>query len=600
MKKTATIFSFLFLAIFTQAQYSFKTMVPQQPVVAGESFQVQYVIEDGDKTMNVKPPLFTNFRFVAGPNVYRGTVATVNGGVPLQNVVYTLEATRPGRFMIPGASITVNGKTIRSNDVMIEVISKEEAFKKLNKENGVNPSDYFLRPGENPYEKIRRNLFVKLVVNKKTCFVGEPVLATFKLYSRLESKSDIIKNPGFYGFTVYDMLNLADKQVATEKINGKAFDVHTIRKVQLYPLQAGVFTVDAMQVSNKVEFSRSAVNKKTEQEIVEGVLGKNENVNATVGTDVFETEISTEPVAINVKPVPEKNRPAAFDGATGHFSVAAGVIKSKLSKNEEGVFEITISGKGNFIQISAPAVQWPAGIESFEPSVKDNLDKTATPLSGSRIFRYPFVCTVPGTYLLPSVSIPFFDTDSNTYKTVSTKAVTVAVGNEDKKSLIAEEHKVSIAEKSEKAARMAGIIVVSLVLLVLIYWIFRKKEPETLLIKHEELSGVSVETLLQPADAVVSSGGSGFYSTLHGIIWKFAAEQFGLSGSEMSKQALIAKMQAANINSDITQSLFRVLELCEAGMFTSAELAADKYIVLQEAKEVLDKMSSSLTPGNLL
>ena len=109
------------------------------------------------------------------------------------------------------------------------------------------------------------------------------------MYSRLESKSDIVKNPGFYGFTVHDMVNLADKQVSTEKVNGKFFDVHTIRKVQLYPLQAGVFTIDAMEVKNKVEFSRSIVNKKTEQEIIEGILGNDEADEKKEDADEFES-----------------------------------------------------------------------------------------------------------------------------------------------------------------------------------------------------------------------------------------------------------------------------------------------------------------------
>ena len=52
---------------------------------------------------------------------------------------------------------------------------------------------------------------MKVLVDKRVCFVGEPVTAIFKLYSRLESKSDIVKNPGFYGFTVQDMINLDDK-----------------------------------------------------------------------------------------------------------------------------------------------------------------------------------------------------------------------------------------------------------------------------------------------------------------------------------------------------------------------------------------------------
>jgi len=594
MRKIAAIFTFLVLITAGHAQVIFKTIVPQQPVVAGESFQVQYIIEDGDRTISVKPPVFSNFRFVAGPNIYMGSVSTMNGVKPLHNTVYTLEAVRLGRFMIPGAAITVDGKTIRSNNAIIEVISKEEAVKKFNRDNGLTNSDYFLRPGENAYEKIRQNLFVKVLVDRKSCYVGEPVLATFKLYSRLESKSDIIKNPGFYGFTVYDMVSLTDKQVTTENVNGKTFDVHTIRKVQLYPLQAGMFTIDAMQVKNKVEFSRSAVNKKTEQEIVEGILSTGDDEKPAAGTDVFETDISTEPVTINVRPLPEKNKPVVFSGAAGHFSITAAVANDELSKNEQGFLEITISGKGNFIQIDAPEVIWPSGVEGFEPVVKDVLDKTNTPLTGSRTFRYPFVCASPGNCQLPQVSFSFFDTDSNNYKTISTKTVNVLVSNESKKELLTEEPKTSIAEKSEKAARTAGIVVVLLVLLILFYWVFRKKEQEKFLPVQQKPVLPSVESLLQPAYTEVMEEGNQFYSTLHQITWKFAGEQFGLSGSEVNKQTLAAKMNEAGVDANLSANLFRVLEECETGMFTNASLLHDKQSMLAETKEVLEHIRTVL------
>jgi hypothetical protein len=76
MKLTFTILSFLLLVVLVQAQVHFKTIVPPQPVMSGESFQVQYIIEDGDKTMNVKPPVFNNFRFVTGPTIYKRSETT--------------------------------------------------------------------------------------------------------------------------------------------------------------------------------------------------------------------------------------------------------------------------------------------------------------------------------------------------------------------------------------------------------------------------------------------------------------------------------------------------------------------------------------------
>ncbi len=586
MKRITVIFSLFLLVFATQAQTGFKTIVPQQPIVAGESFQVQYIVEDGDKTTQVKPPVFSNFRFVTGPNIYMGSVVTAGGAKPVRNAVYTLEAVRPGRFIIPGASITINGKTIRSNDALVEVISLNEAVKRFNAENGIGSSDYFLHPGEDPYQKIRQNLFIKMLVDKKSCYVGEPVLATFKLYSRLESKSDIVKNPGFYGFTVYDMVNLADKQVATENVNGKAFDVHTIRKVQLYPLQAGQFTIDPMLVKNKVEFSRSVVNKKTEQEIVEGVLVDKEEETPAEGTAVFETEFSTEPVMIRVKPVPEKNKPAVFNGAIGDYTISSRVVNPSLKKNEEGFFEIIISGEGNFTQLTAPVVQWPAGVEGFEPVVKDTFDRTQMPLAGTRVFRYPFVCALAGNWQLPPVSFSFFDIDSNNYKTISTKIVEVVSSNEERAKIVMGEKKISIAEKSERAARTAGIIVALLVVVIVLYWVFKKKEPEKIIVA-EPLPGPTVDDLLEPAYTAASEEGSRFYRVLHGIIWDFAAARFALSGSGMSKQSLAVKMSEAGIGTDMSRQLFEVLDQCEAGMFTTANLEHDKQDLFSFVKQLL-------------
>jgi hypothetical protein len=144
------------------------------------------------------------------------------------------------------------------------------------------------------------------------------VVATFKLYSRLESKSDIVKNPGYYGFAAYDMVNLADNEVRTELINGQSFDVHTVRQVQLYPFQAGTYTIDPMEVKNKGEFSRSAVNKKTEQEIIEGRTGPEGKAKAA-NSEEYEMDLSTPPVTIHVKPLAEKNKPPGFNGAVGDF-----------------------------------------------------------------------------------------------------------------------------------------------------------------------------------------------------------------------------------------------------------------------------------------
>lgn len=563
------------------------TVVPQQPVVEGESFQLQYVLTGGERNALIEPPVFSGVRVIAGPNVYQGN----EGLLPVTNFVYTLVAPAPGNLELPGTEVVSGGNTFRSKAVRIVVISRKDAAALLNKKGEPAYSDYTLRPGEDPYQKIRENLFVKVQVDKRRCRVGEPVQAVFKLYSRLESTSDIVKNPGFYGFTVYDMAGLADKISGIEKVNGRLFDVHTIRKVQLYPLQPGRFVVDPMEILNRVEFSRSAVNRKTEQQIAEGMMGIGGEDNKTAGTEIFETSMQSEAVEVIVNPLPEKNRPADFNGAVGQFTIRADTPHTKLARNEQGWLEISLSGKGNFTQISAPLLQWPAGVEGFEPEFSDELDKNQVPLQGRRLFRFPFVCAAPGTYVLPAVQFSYFDTDSNRYKTIHTKPLTIISGTENKKqeSLVSGK-KGSLEASNERAARTGGIIAVILVIGVLAYWIFGTREKKDRMPAEPVMPVIpSVSDVLDPLKDLSAADPRIFYGTLQSAIWEIVAARFRLSGSEMNKTALAAAVTSGTGDVEIGNRLVALLETCEAGAYTGVRLDTVQEQLLQEAESVLEQ-----------
>jgi LPXTG-motif cell wall-anchored protein len=594
MKKTVVILLCLLFAVLVKSQKPFTTIIPQAPVVVGEAFQVQYVVENGAKASNFTAPVFQGFRIVSGPNVYSG--AAIDGNIVQQskNFVFTLVALNPGRLVIPGAVINIDGRQVRSNNSFIEVLSKETAARIFDKETASN-SDYFLRPGENVQDKIRQNLFLKIMVDKRNCFVGEPVLAIFKLYSRLESKSDIVKNPGFYGFTVHDMVNLADKQVATETLNGKPFDVHTIRKVQLYPLQAGVFTIDGMEVTNKVEFSRSIVNKKTEQEIVEGILTNDEPDEKEENKEEFESNMSTAPVTINVKPLPTKNKPALFDGATGFFTISAKAVKNKLLKDEGDVLEIAVKGKGNFVQLNAPVIQWPKGIEGFEPLVKDSLDKTTTPLTGSRIYRYAFVAASAGEYTIPAINFSFFNPDSGVYKTITTTALQVSIDNKKFSTNDSNDKELKKTDRQNNYWFIGGGIVL---LFSSLFWFIRKRrmnaEQVIMLQSERKADSLSVKEVLVPTSLLIMADDKTFYAALRQSIWNYFEFHFNFSGSGMSKENIVAKLNENKVNEELITEMKNILQQCEAGLFTNANLAADKTILLDKAKDVLEKLDESL------
>ncbi len=572
---------------FVQGQ-TIQTIVTQGPVVAGEAFQVQYVIEGLDKEDEFFAPDFSEFRFISGPNIYSGTAFEAGGAKKLKNIVFTLVAIKPGKFIIPGASAKVKNKLIKSENVWLQVIGKAEALKHGKLINTESNSDYFLGPDEEPYVKMQQNLFMKVLVDKRVCFVGEPVTATFKLYSRLESKSDIVKNPGFYGFTVQDMISLDDRLTAVENINGRNFDVHIVRKVQLYPLQPGIFSIDAMEVQNRVEFSKSAVSKKTEQEIVEGVF-PGEDVGGKANTIVFENNMNTKPVAITVKPTPQKNKPEEYNGATGNFTINATVEKKELAKNEEGDLIITIDGKGNFTQLAAPVIQWPDAVEGFNPIVMDSLNHHQSPLSGKRVFYYRFVSAKPGTYRLPAVSFSFFKPDSNNYRTITTQPINVVISITEKLNtgIVTEDKKVGSNKGIPKIALAAAVLL--LMLTIVFYWIKKTPKPA----KSQPVAGnarifTPVGKILEPATIFSEADDSTFYTVLRNCIWNFFAEHFGLTGSNVNKNSVVEIMKQKGVSHKDQERILEILKRCEIGAFTNADDTVDKKALLKETKELFE------------
>lgn len=156
----------------------------------GEAFRVQYIIEDESKSGQFINPEFKSLQLITGPAIYKSESSSRPGFKQSKNYVFTLLAAYPGKYPIPGALIYVDGKKLKWSDSFVEVKLKNSNT------SGPNGESTFLiipSPRRKCYRKIRKNIFIKVFVDKKDCYTGEPVLAIFKLYSRLESQSDIVK-----------------------------------------------------------------------------------------------------------------------------------------------------------------------------------------------------------------------------------------------------------------------------------------------------------------------------------------------------------------------------------------------------------------------
>jgi hypothetical protein len=285
-------------------------------------------------------------------------------------------------------------------------------------------SELVMRKGETLADKVRDNIFVKLDIDKKTCYEGEPVVAVYKLYTRLRSESKITHRPSFNGFSVYDMVNPESEEPVRERFQGRDYNVYLLRKVQLYPLQSGRIVLDAAEVENTITFVNG-------EDLQSGLVLPRILKNLAEGTadEALIREkvvLSNTPGYVDVKPLPVE-RDALFNGAVGNFEVRTFISNPRVHKNDLVNLVVKVSGRGNFPMLAAPAVHWPDSTEAYETTVQEFFSKFTSPISGAKVFNMPFTVQKEGELMIPSVDLHYFNPATGKYAVASSEPLKLFV-----------------------------------------------------------------------------------------------------------------------------------------------------------------------------
>src|ERR1700753_3421178 len=137
----------------------------KNPVGTGDVFEVTYTINASGE--NFTPPAFKELQVVGGPNESQN-MAIVNGSTTVSiSIGYDLMAAREGEYLIPPASITVNGKKLTSNSVVIRV-EKARACPQA----GAPPRQNVGGPTAADTRDIGKSVFIKAIVDKANVYQG--------------------------------------------------------------------------------------------------------------------------------------------------------------------------------------------------------------------------------------------------------------------------------------------------------------------------------------------------------------------------------------------------------------------------------------------
>jgi hypothetical protein len=383
------------VSVNIQSQISFDAKVSKKRLGLNERLRVDFVMnENGD---DFTPPPFTNFQIVSGPqqSVSRSWVNGVRSFS--KTYTYFLTPKRKGKVTLGQAVIVIKGEVYKTLPIPLEVTSAVE------KPNDPNNIDYITD----------QNIRLVAEISNTQPYLNEGITVLYKLYFRNPiSISDVqeLESPSYGDFWSH-LIKIGQVRVNTRgEHKGEPFNEVVWRKVVLYPQKTGKLDIEPLSLNLSLSVPSDRRDLFGRRILTQG-----------------QKTISAGRRVINVKSLPEKNKPTDYTGAVGSFDFDVIIDKNALKASESFQAKIKVKGKGNLKLFNLPSINVPNTLEVYEPEHSENVKISLSGMEGTIEDTYTIVPKYQGKYPIPPVQFSYFDPKTSNYKTLRSQDLLVDV-----------------------------------------------------------------------------------------------------------------------------------------------------------------------------
>ena len=571
MKKILFLIMISFNISFSQ---KIEVSVNKNPVLVGESFAISFSFDE--KANNIDFNLSNNefVQFLSGPNKSSSSSITIVNGkresVLNTTFTYYFKAIKKGEFIIPSASINFKRDIIKSNELRIQIL--DATNKKAN-------------------NSFSNNLFVKAEISKKNVFVGEQLLVTYKLYNRYDlANTEMTKLPNLDSFWKKDLET--SSRFKREVIEGVAYNVATLKKIVLTPQKDGTLLIDPIEIKCSIRTNNRS----------------NDPFASFFNSySVQEEFISSKPVKIKVKSLPTPV-PKNFIGIVGSLKVESSVDKNTVEANDAINYKISFIGTGNLELLSEQKIDFPTDFEVYDPKVDDRVFQGGLKRS-IKTYEYLLIPRYEGKYEIPKTVFSYFDSKSEQFKEISSKAFKINVEKSEKflqssqtnsisKQLVSDNKKdirhikYDFSQSKKISNKLFNIIVFVLVLILMLskYFFNYIKNIYQKVNRDNELSKIRIkkaEKHLKKNDLIK------FYEEIEKSMLLFFSEKFNIEIGDFSKEKLEDLMKKKKYEAEIQNQILKIFNDIEIARYSPNSDYKKSNELLNECILVIKKIESN-------
>jgi len=556
--------------------YEVALSLSRNEVAVGEQFTLTVEVRH-DGVGNVPEPELPGVSNIRLVNSYSSrNFSYVNGKMTASLALqYVMVADEAGEYRIGPAVVGKAGDQATSNVVTLRVVPAGSS---------TNVQRRFGDESESQ-SSVGKDLMVLSTIDNDAPYVGEQITYTFTFLRRVRIlEGTRYSPPSSVGFWNEELDTTEPREVV---VDGQRYIAERVRTA-MFPTGVGEYTIGEAVLQTAVEDRRQ---------------GHRRDPFDIFNADPFdffrsgrEVRLATDPITVNVRPLPDQGKPAGFSGAVGRFHLKASVDRQEVKAGEPVTLKVTLGGEGNTKVVPAPDL---VSFEDFKIYQSQSAESTfvrGDKIVGTKTWEYVLVPTSGGEVQIPPVRISAFDPVARKYETLATAAIPLRVEATDLDEALALGGDLQIAKERvrlrQRDIRWVKPLPRSLRSEGAVPWgrpwflaahfvplaavagsVFFRRHRDRLrsdprYARRRRAGRAATRRLRASEEALRRGDVEAFYAELSAALRGYVADKLHLAAANLDVDRVRTGLGHLGVPPDGTHELFELLEVCDSARFS--------------------------------
>ena len=306
-------------------------------------------------------------------------------------------------------------------------------------------------------------------------------------------------------------------------------------------------------------------------------------------------------------------RPANFSGGVGKFNISAQLDKAEVKAGDPVTLRVVVGGVGNLKLIKEPVVEFPKDFEKYDPKVTEKTRLTANGVEGNMVYDFLAVPKNKGDYEIPAVEFTYYDTGTNSYKTIKTQPFSLKVAAGDGTASVSDysdlrnkdihpiKKGVANIHKADEFFFGSGAywvwIALPLAIFLALLVMFRKRAIDNANIskmRGKKANKVATKRL-RTANRLMLNGENGkFYDEVLRALWGYVGDKLNMPVEQLSRDNVSDQLAQRGVDDATVTKFVEALDECEFERYAPGDPAGNMSKTFESAMTAIMKIEEAM------